>query len=254
MTAHVGTALNGVELDAVERHYDTGAGVVRAINGVSFTVHAGDQVALVGPSGSGKSTLLGLIGGLERPTAGRIIVDGVSVGELGDEALAEYRRRHVGFIFQAYDLLPYLTVAENVALQSAISGTPEADIDELLEDLALGPQRDKLPDQLSGGQKQRVGIARCLVHRPALVLADEPTGELDSVTSIRVIETLLRRVAAIGATALVVTHDRRVAANFQRIVTLTDGRVLSDETKGDETTSDEPAHRRLKARTCFATS
>lgn len=217
-----------IALDAVERHYETSAGVVRAVNGVSLIVQAGDQVALIGASGSGKSTLLGLIGGLERPSAGRIVVDGVSVGDLDDDALAAYRRQHIGFIFQAYDLLPYLTVAENVGLQSAISGTPEADIDELLGDLALGPERDKLPDQLSGGQKQRVGIARCLVHRPALVLADEPTGELDSVTSARVIEVLRKRVSAIGATALVVTHDPLVAANFERTITLTDGRIQSD--------------------------
>jgi putative ABC transport system ATP-binding protein len=217
-----------IALDAVERHYETSAGLVRAVNGVSLTLAAGRHVALIGPSGSGKSTLLGMIGGLERPSAGRVLVAGVSVGELNDEALAAYRRRQVGFIFQAYDLLPYLTVAENVALQAAISGTAGADIDELLDDLGLAPERDKLPDQLSGGQKQRVGIARCLVHRPAVVLADEPTGELDSVTSARVIKVLLERVGAIGATALVVTHDHRVAANFERIITLTDGRIQTD--------------------------
>jgi putative ABC transport system ATP-binding protein len=219
-----------IALDGVERHYQTPAGVVRAVNGVSLAVPAGRQVALIGPSGSGKSTLLGLIGGLERPTGGRVLVAGVSVGELDDEALAAYRRRQVGFVFQAYDLLPYLTVAENVALQAALSGTAEADVDELLEVLGLAPERDKLPDQLSGGQKQRVGIARCLVHRPAVVLADEPTGELDSVTSARVIEVLLERVSAIGATAVVVTHDHRVAAHFERIITLTDGRIQADAT------------------------
>lgn len=219
-----------IALDAVERHYQTPAGVVRAVNGVSLAVPAGRQIALMGPSGSGKSTLLGLIGGLERPTAGRVLVAGVSVGELDDEALAAYRRRQIGFIFQAYDLLPYLTVAENIALQGAISGTGEADVDELLDDLGLTPERDKLPDQLSGGQKQRVGIARCLVHRPAVVLADEPTGELDSVTSARVLEVLLERVGAIGATAVVVTHDHRVAANFERIITIADGSVQTDST------------------------
>ncbi len=219
-----------IALDAVERHYQTPAGVVRAVNGVSLAVAAGRQIALMGASGSGKSTLLGLIGGLERPTAGRVLVAGVSVGELDDEALAAYRRRQIGFIFQAYDLLPYLTVAENIALQGAISGTGEADVDELLDDLGLTPERDKLPDQLSGGQKQRVGIARCLVHRPAVVLADEPTGELDSVTSARVLEVLLERVGAIGATAVVVTHDHRVAANFERIITIADGSVQIDST------------------------
>lgn len=233
-----------ITLDAVEREYDTPAGAVHAVKGVSLTVPAGREVALVGPSGSGKSTLLGLIGGLERPTAGRVLVAGVSVGELNDEAMAAYRRRNVGFIFQSYDLLPYLTVAENVALQGAISGTPEVDIDELLEVLGLASERDKLPDQLSGGQKQRVGIARCLVHRPAVVLADEPTGELDSVTSARVIEVLLERVRAIGATAVVVTHDQHVAANFERVITLKDGLVKADSTS--------PI--RSQPNRCFATS
>ena len=158
-----------------------------------------------------------------------MIVLGERLELLGDEARAAYRRDKVGFIFQAYDLLPFLTVAENVKLQAGISGrTGDLDVDELLERLGLGAERDKLPDQLSGGQKQRVGIARCLAHSPALVLADEPTGQLDSVTSAQVIEILLSTVRSIGATALVVTHDANVAANFDRVVSLADGRVVDD--------------------------
>ena len=218
-----------VELLDAQRHYHTPAGPVKAVNGVSLTVPAGTQVAFMGPSGCGKSTLLGLVGALETPTSGSVIVLGERLELLGDEARAAYRRDKVGFIFQAYDLLPFLTVAENVKLQAGISGrTGDLDVDELLERLGLGAERDKLPDQLSGGQKQRVGIARCLAHSPALVLADEPTGQLDSVTSAQVIEILLSTVRSIGATALVVTHDANVAANFDRVVSLADGRVVDD--------------------------
>jgi putative ABC transport system ATP-binding protein len=218
-----------VELLDVERHYHTPAGPVKAVNGVSLTIPTGTQVAFMGPSGCGKSTLLGLVGALETPTSGSVIVLGQRLELLGDEARAAYRRDKVGFIFQAYDLLPFLTVAENVKLQAGISGrTGDHDVEELLERLGLGAERDKLPDQLSGGQKQRVGIARCLVHSPALVLADEPTGQLDSVTSAQVIEILLSTVRSIGATALVVTHDANVAANFDRVVSLADGRVVDD--------------------------
>ncbi len=218
-----------VELLDVQRHYHTPAGPVKAVNGVSLTIPAGTQVAFMGPSGCGKSTLLGLVGALERPTSGSVIVLGERLELLGDEGRAAYRRDKLGFIFQAYDLLPFLTVAENVQLQAGISGrTGDLDVDELLERLGLGAERDKLPDQLSGGQKQRVGIARCLAHSPAIVLADEPTGQLDSVTSAQVIEILLSTVRSIGATALVVTHDANVAANFDRVISLADGRVVDD--------------------------
>jgi putative ABC transport system ATP-binding protein len=218
-----------VELLDVQRHYHTPAGPVKAVNGVSLTIPTGTQVAFMGPSGCGKSTLLGLVGALETPTSGSVIVLGQRLELLGDEARAAYRRDKVGFIFQAYDLLPFLTVAENVKLQAGISGrTGDLDVEELLERLGLGAERNKLPDQLSGGQKQRVGIARCLAHSPALVLADEPTGQLDSVTSAQVIEILLSTVRSIGATALVVTHDATVAANFDRVVSLADGRVVDD--------------------------
>ena len=218
-----------VELLDVRHHYHTPAGPVRAVDGVSLTITTGSQVAFMGPSGCGKSTLLGLVGALERPTSGSVIVLGQRLEFLGDEGRAAYRRDKLGFIFQAYDLLPFLSVAENVKLQVGISGRGgDIDVDELLERLGLGAERDKLPDQLSGGQKQRVGIARCLAHSPALVLADEPTGQLDSVTSAQVIEILLSTVQSIGATALVVTHDPNVAANFDRVVSLADGRVVGD--------------------------
>lgn len=218
-----------IELFEVQRHYQTAAAPVKAVDGVSLTIPTGSLVAFMGASGSGKSTLLGLVGALERPTSGSVVVLGQRLEVLGDESRAAYRRDKLGFIFQAYDLLPFLSVAENVKLQVGISGrTGGVDVDELLERLGLAAEKDKLPDQLSGGQKQRVGIARCLAHRPAVVLADEPTGQLDSVTSAQVIEILLSTVRSIGATALVVTHDAGVAANFDRVVSLADGRVIND--------------------------
>jgi putative ABC transport system ATP-binding protein len=218
-----------VELEAATRHYHTPAGPVRAVDGITLSVPTGTQVAFMGASGCGKSTLLALVGGLERPTSGTVTVLGQRVDRLNDEERAAYRRHQLGFVFQAYDLLPFLTVAENVALQAGISGRGGAlDVDDLLERLGLGAEKNKLPDQLSGGQKQRVGIARCLAHRPAVVLADEPTGQLDSATSAQVIEILLSTIRSIGATALVVTHDAGVAANFDRVITLSDGRVTDD--------------------------
>jgi putative ABC transport system ATP-binding protein len=219
--------VTAVQLSGVERQYRTGAGVVRAVNGVSLEVEAGTNVAIMGPSGCGKSTLLGLVGGLEEPTAGTIRVLGQDLDRMGDEARAAYRRRHVGFIFQAYDLLPFLTVYENVALQAGISDAEKPqDPAELLSGMGILDQQDKFPDQLSGGQKQRVGIARCLVHRPGIVLADEPTGGLDSVTSESVILSLLETARSIAATMLVVTHDARVASHFDRVITLRDGAIV----------------------------
>ncbi|HEY7927606.1 MAG TPA: ABC transporter ATP-binding protein [Candidatus Dormibacteraeota bacterium] len=211
------------------RWYATAAGPVRAVDGVDLEIREGQQVAIVGPSGCGKSTLLAIIGCLEPVDGGSIEVLGTDLGGLGDEQRARWRRDHVGFIFQAYDLLPFLTATENVALQCGISERDGATSPrELLGRLGLGGHEDKLPDQLSGGQKQRVGIARCLVHRPALVLADEPTGGLDSVTSRAVVDLLLEASAEIGATTIVVTHDPAVAERFERTIALRDGRVVVD--------------------------
>lgn len=222
-----------VELLDVARYYYTPSGPVPAVNGVSLFIEPGSHVAFMGASGCGKSTLLGIVGGLEHATSGTTTVLGHELGGLSDEGLARFRRENVGFVFQAYDLVPFLTVSENVRLQAGISGRPQGhaggpDADELLGRLGLTAEKNKLPDQLSGGQKQRVGIARCLVHHPALVLADEPTGQLDSVTSREVIDVLLSTIRVIGATALVVTHDAGIAGNFDRIITLKDGRVVGD--------------------------
>jgi putative ABC transport system ATP-binding protein len=217
----------------LQRSYSTPSGPVRAVDGIDLDVAACQQIAVMGPSGCGKSTLLSLIGCLEVADAGALTVLGTDVTSLGSEQRARWRRENAGFIFQAYDLVPFLTAAENVALQCGISErdgaiTPRA----MLQRLGLDGQQDKLPDQLSGGQKQRVGIARCLIHGPRLVLADEPTGGLDSATSRAVVDLLLEATADIGATTIVVTHDPAVAERFERIVTLRDGHLITDSARG----------------------
>ena len=224
-----------IQLRDVQRIYATPAGLVRAVDGVDLDIAAGSTVSLVGPSGCGKSTLLGLVGGLERATSGSVTVGGVDIGALDEAGRAAYRRASVGFIFQAYDLLPFLTVVENVALQAAISDVSGGDSPaRLLQRVGLEDQAGKFPDQLSGGQKQRVGIARCLAHRPGLILADEPTGELDTTTSREVMGVLLEATADLGATLLLVTHDPLVAGRCERVVALLDGRVTSDTGRAGE--------------------
>jgi putative ABC transport system ATP-binding protein len=216
-----------VDLRGVRRHYRTPSGDVHAVDGVDLQVPQGQALAIMGPSGGGKSTLIAVIGALERATEGSVTVLGTDLGSLGDEQRAAWRRRNVGFVFQAYDLLPFLTAHENVALQAAMWGADPGEARVLLERLGLDGHADKLPDQLSGGQKQRVGIARSLVGRPRLVLADEPTGGLDTATSAAVVQALLDEVRRLGATAIVVTHDPNVAARFDTRVDLRDGRIAA---------------------------
>lgn len=223
---------SAVVAGGVVRHYDTPAGPVRALNGVDIRIDAGARLAIMGPSGCGKSTLLSIIGGLEVPSSGTIEVLGTDLGGLSDPERTDWRRTNVGFIFQAYDLLPFLTAVENVALQAGLAGrVPVKSAREILEDLGLGEHADKFPDQLSGGQKQRVGIGRCLIHRPRLILADEPTGGLDSETSMAVVGTLLDAADDIGSTVIVVTHDETVGQSFDDVVHLSDGRVTQADMK-----------------------
>lgn len=225
----------------LRRAYRTAAGLVRAIDSIDLEIPTGQRLAIVGPSGCGKSTLLSVIGCLEHADGGTLEVLGTDVASLGEEQRAQWRRQNAGFIFQAYDLVPFLTATENVALQSGISERDDGvSPRELLAKLGLSGHQDKLPDQLSGGQKQRVGIARCLIHRPALVLADEPTGGLDTVTSRSVVDLLLEATAEIGATTIVVTHDPAVASRFERIVSLRDGHVVADS--GADLAGAERAH------------
>jgi putative ABC transport system ATP-binding protein len=221
----------GIRLVDVAKHYRTAAGQVRSVDGIDLEVEAGTSVAIVGPSGCGKSTLLGLLGGLEEPTRGKIWIGETELSALSDTERGRLRREEIGFVFQSYDLLPFLSAFENVGFQLALIGAPDGETrtTELLDRLGLAEHSSKLPDQLSGGQRQRVGIARALVHRPKLILADEPTGELDSVSSASAMDLLIEAQRAIGATLVVVTHDMAVAARLDRIVRLKDGRLAKDQ-------------------------
>jgi ABC-type lipoprotein export system ATPase subunit len=225
----------GLRLEGVRKEYPIGANRIRAVDGIDLTIEAGSRVAIVGPSGCGKSTLLGLIGGLEPPTAGRIWLGESEVSALSDARRSELRRRSIGFVFQSYDLLPFLNAIENVEFQLALNGDGDASgrARELIERLGLAQHAAKLPDQLSGGQRQRVGIARALAHRPALILGDEPTGELDSESSAAAMDLLLEAQASLGATLVIVTHDLDVAARLDRVLTLRDGRLVADQGKRD---------------------
>ena len=230
------TDLAAIRLEAATKHYRTGAGLVRAVDGVDAVIESGTSVAIVGPSGCGKSTLLALIGGLESPTGGRVSVHGRDLGALREPLRARYRREDVGFVFQSYDLLPFLTAAENVAFQLSLHGENDgrARSLELLESLGLEEHADKLPDQLSGGQRQRVGIARALAHSPRLILADEPTGELDSQTSTSVMDLLVAAQQRLGATLVVVSHDRGVAERLDRVLAMRDGRLAAASIAAEE--------------------
>lgn len=216
-----------LRLDAVTQHYRTPGGLVRAVDGISADIPAGCSLAITGPSGGGKSTLLGLIGGLETPTAGRVLLGGREFSGLPAGQRDRVRRQRFGLLFQADNLLPYLTATENVALQLALHhGDRYHEVPPLLGQLGLDADAHKLPDQLSGGQRLRVAVARALIHRPEVILADEPTGSVDSANG-AVIVALLRQVArTTGATLIVVTHDPDVADQLDRELHLQAGRPV----------------------------
>jgi len=211
------------------RRFKMGNAFVDALRGVDLSIERGEFVALVGPSGSGKSTVLNLIGGLDRPTGGEVWIDGVELGTTDERTLTRHRREHVGFVFQTFNLLPRLTAKENVALPLMFSGVPRRErLDRaraLLESVGLGQRLTHRPGQLSGGEQQRVAIARALVGHPALLLADEPTGNLDTTTGAEIMALLKDLNQERELTLLVVTHDPEVASFADRIVTLRDGRV-----------------------------
>jgi putative ABC transport system ATP-binding protein len=221
------------EVERVRKVYGTGAGEVAALDDVSVAFEAGAFAALAGPSGSGKTTLLNLIGGLDVPTSGVVRVDGRDTGGLDGRALALLRAEKIGFIFQSFNLIPVLTAAENVAMALQLSGRRWSDADArvqaMLEAVGLGALGDRLPAQLSGGQQQRVAIARALVKEPALVIADEPTANLDSHTGAAVLELMRGMNRARGVTLVVSTHDPMVIQHVDRVVRLRDGKVVSDE-------------------------
>ena len=211
--------------------YGAGAMAVRALDGVSLAVETGEFVAVVGTSGSGKSTLLHLLGGLDRPTSGEVLVDGQPIFALKPEALTIFRRRKIGFVFQSYNLVPVLTVRENIALPLELDGRrPDARYwNEVVEVLGLGDKLDRRPNELSGGQQQRVAIARALAAKPAIVLADEPTGNLDSRTSQDVMALLKVSAQRFGQTIVMITHNEEIAQTADRLLRIEDWRLLTRE-------------------------
>lgn len=213
----------------LKKIYGSGDTAVHALDGVSFSVDKGEFVAIVGTSGSGKSTLLHMLGGLDRPTSGSVTVDGQKLFSLEEEDLTVFRRRKIGFVFQNYNLVPVLNVYENIVLPIQLDGnTPDADyIKSIVETLGLGSKLKNLASNLSGGQQQRVAIARALSTKPAIILADEPTGNLDSKTSLDVLKLLKMTSEKYSQTIVIITHDEQLAQMADRIVRIEDGRIVS---------------------------
>jgi putative ABC transport system ATP-binding protein len=217
------------------RRYGEGDTAVDALRGVSLDVPKGQLTAVMGPSGSGKSTLMHILAGLDKPTSGEVTIDGTAISKLNDSDLTKLRRRHIGFIFQFFNLLPMLTAEENVLLPLSIAGEkPDRQwVDELLDRIGLADRRTHRPAELSGGQQQRVAIGRALVSRPTIVFADEPTGNLDSTTSGEILELLRSSVDTYGQTTVMVTHDARAAAIADRILFLDDGLIVKELGRSD---------------------
>ncbi|MBP5313514.1 MAG: ABC transporter ATP-binding protein [Eggerthellaceae bacterium] len=219
-----------LRVENLTKLYGSGENEVRALDDVSFSVGKGEFVAVIGPSGSGKSTLLHTLGGVDRPTSGKVFVDGIDVYAQNEEKLAVFRRQKVGLIYQFYNLIPVFNVVENLSLPVLMDGkkVDEAFLNELLEGLSLSDRKTNLPNQLSGGQQQRVSIGRALINRPAIVLADEPTGNLDSKTSQEIVHLLKDSNERYGQTLIVITHDMSIASQANRIITIEDGRITKD--------------------------
>ena len=219
-----------LQVEHLTKTYGTGDTAVRALDDVSLTVAAGEFVAIIGSSGSGKSTLLHLIGGVDRPTSGTVRVNGEDVFDRSDEELAVFRRREVGLVYQFYNLVPVLDVVENMCLPVLMDGRPvnQARLENMLHVLGLEGREHHLPNQLSGGQQQRVAIGRALMNAPAVVLADEPTGNLDSKNSAEIMHLLRKSNRELGQTLIVITHDEDIALSADRVIALEDGRVASD--------------------------
>ena len=225
-----------LETKALRKIYGSGDTEVRALDGVDLTVDKGEFVAVVGTSGSGKSTLLHMLGGLDRPTSGTVSVDGRDIFSLKDEALTIFRRRKIGFIFQNYNLVPVLSVYENIVLPIQLDGQkPDAAyVDQIIETLGLEKKLRTLPNTLSGGQQQRVAIARALAAKPAIILADEPTGNLDSKTSQDVMALLKITSEKFAQTIVMITHNEEIAQTADRIIHIEDGKIRSSRTTGEE--------------------
>jgi putative ABC transport system ATP-binding protein len=222
-----------IQASGLKKIYHRGGNEVLALNQVSLDIPEGQFVSIMGPSGSGKSTLLHLLGGLDRATAGEVLIEGQNLNKLSDQDLSRFRRRRLGFIFQFFNLLPTMSALENVCLPQLLDGKKMSEIKEdavsLLEQLGLGNRYEHSPDQLSGGEMQRVAIARALVNKPALILADEPTGNLDSKTGTAVLEILSQMSKERKQTILMVTHSKEAAAFAHRKIEMKDGKIILDE-------------------------
>ena len=219
-----------LKVENLTKTYGSGENLVHAVDDVSFSVEKGEFVAIVGASGSGKSTLLHLIGGVDRPTSGKIFVDGNDISKMNDDKLAVFRRRQVGIVYQFYNLIPILTVEENITLPCDLDGrgVDRERLEMILDSFGLRARRKHLPNQLSGGQQQRTSIARALINNPSLVLADEPTGNLDSKSSEEVMSILKMCNQSYGQTVIMITHNLDIAKQADRIVTISDGKIVEE--------------------------
>ena len=220
-----------LKVENLTKIYGKGTTKVVALDNVSLTVEKGEFVAIVGASGSGKSTLLHLIGGVDRPTSGKVYINGQDIFSLNDDKLAIFRRRHIGLIYQFYNLIPILNVKENILLPLQLDNRDcdKSDLKELLKLLGLENRENHLPNELSGGQQQRTSIGRALVTKPAIILADEPTGNLDSKSSDEIVDLLKKSNKDLKQTIIMITHDHDLALNADRIITIDDGKIVSDE-------------------------
>ena len=220
-----------MQIQHLSKVYGQGENQVRAVDDISFTVENGEFLAIIGPSGSGKSTLLHILGGVDRPTSGKVFVDGQDVYAQNEDQLAIFRRRQVGLIYQFYNLIPVLNVVENMTLPVLMDGRQvnQERLEELLDVLGLRGREKHLPNQLSGGQQQRVSIGRALMNAPAVVLADEPTGNLDSKNSQEIVELLKMSNKKYGQTLVIITHDENIALQAHRVIAIEDGRITRDE-------------------------
>lgn len=222
-----------LEVTNLCKTYGKGDTMVKALDNVSFSVEKGEFVAIIGPSGSGKSTLLHIIGGVDVPTSGSVVINQTDISNLDETALAIFRRRQIGLIYQFYNLIPILTVQENLTLPLLLDGRKpdKKQIDTLVKRLGLENRLDHLPNQLSGGQQQRVSIGRALVNNPALMLADEPTGNLDSENSKEIISLLRQFNKEFNQTVIIITHDEKIANSADRVITIEDGKITGDEVR-----------------------
>ena len=219
-----------LKVEHLSKIYGKGETIVKAVDDISFSVEKGDFVAIVGASGSGKSTLLHLLGGVGRPSTGKVFIDGVDIYEMDNDALAIFRRRQVGIIYQFYNLIPILDIEENITLPAKLDNrSVNGDyLDDLIKTLGLSKRKKHLPNELSGGEQQRASIGRALINNPALVLADEPTGNLDSKASDEIVSLLKKSNEKYNQTIIVITHDLEIAASCNRIITIEDGKIVSD--------------------------